>query len=46
MFLPFIVLLLRFIIYGMIKPINKLIQNQQKKTKTSIQTTKDTSLLP
>ncbi|CAF3596754.1 unnamed protein product [Rotaria sordida] len=49
MFLPLIVLLLSFIIYGIIHPIIKLIQwnrSQPRKTKTSEITTKDTSLLP
>ncbi|CAF2670585.1 unnamed protein product [Rotaria sp. Silwood2] len=49
MFLPLIVLLLSFIIYGVIHPIIKLIQwnrSRPRTTKTSAITTKDTSLLP
>ncbi|CAF2520638.1 unnamed protein product [Rotaria sp. Silwood2] len=49
MFLPLIVLLLSFIIYGIIHPIIKLIQwnrSRPRTTKTSAITTKDTSLLP
>jgi len=45
MFLPFIVLLLRFIIHGLINPINKLIQTRPRITKTSNQTKQNTSLL-
>jgi len=39
MILPFIVLLLRFIIYGIIHPIVKWIENRQRKTKTTIKET-------
>jgi len=43
MILPFIVLLLRFIIYGIIHPIVKWIDNRQRKNKTTI---KETMRLP
>ncbi|CAF1239620.1 unnamed protein product [Rotaria sp. Silwood1] len=49
MFLPLIVLVLSFIIYGIIHPIIKLIQwnrTRPRKNKTSTIITKDTSLLP
>ncbi|CAF3358069.1 unnamed protein product [Rotaria socialis] len=49
MFLPFVVLLLTFIIYGIIRPTMELIQwkeNRPRESKTSTITTKDTSLLP
>jgi len=42
MFLPFIVLLLRLILYGLMNPINKLIRTHQK----TIQKKQDTTLLP
>jgi hypothetical protein len=43
MILPSIVLLLRFLIYGILHPIMKLIENQKKINKTSI---KNTTILP
>ncbi len=46
MFLPLLVLILRIMIYGLIYPIQKLIHRRQKKPKISIETKKDTALLP
>ncbi len=46
MFLPFIVLIVRIMIYGIIYPIKRLIHTRQKKAKTSIETKKDAALLP
>ena len=50
MILPLLVLVLRLIIYGIVYPINQLIDHRERKSKTSIQTKKkkkkDTALLP
>ena len=44
--LPMVVLFLRLIIYGIVYPINRLIDHRERKSKTSIETKKDTALLP